>query len=136
MAMTVAPGVYARNRMFELLSSNGARRAKTRAGVLRGIVPQLARATTVALSTESRGTETVYVLKYVIATVRLTRVVELSAVELAVLRVIAERANVRCLPSDESDRELVAKTLARLMDIDASLHVPRLVRETSPRRFD
>src|SRR5262249_54359005 len=76
-AMIVAPGVYARNRMFDLLSSPSARRARMRASTVRGLVPQLGRATGVTVSTEPRGTETVCVLRYRIVAMGLTRVVDL-----------------------------------------------------------
>lgn len=128
-AMVVAPGVYVRNRMFDLFTSPGARRARTRAGVLRGIVPQLARATAVTLSSEPRGADTTFVLRYVIPAVRLTRVVELSATELAALRLVAERANIRCLPMGQGDRELVNGALAKLMDGNVSFDVSRLARD-------
>ncbi len=128
-AMIVAPGVYVRNRMFDLFTSSGARRARLRAGIVRGIVPQLARATAITLSGEARGGETAFVLRYVIPAVHLTRVVELSAAELAALRLVAERGNIRALPPSASDRDLVARSLARLMDGEASLDVARLARE-------
>jgi hypothetical protein len=128
-AMIVAPGVYVRNRMFDLFSSAAGKRARTRAGVVRGIVPQLARATAVTLTGESRGPETTFVLRYSVAAVRLTRVVELSRAELAALRLVAERANVRCLPAGTADKDVVAKTLAKLMDGDDSFDVSRLARE-------
>ena len=128
-AMIVAPGVYVRNRMFDLFTSSGARRARMRAGVVRGIVPQLARATAISVSGEARGGETAFVLRYVIPAVHLTRVVELSAAELAALRLVAERGNIRTLPPCASDRDLVARSLARLMDGEASLDVARLARE-------
>ncbi len=127
--MVVAPGVYVRNRMFDLFTCAGARRARTRAGVLRGIVPQLGRATAVTVSGEPRGGETMFVLRYVIPAVRLTRVVELSATELAALRLVAERANVRCLPAGQGDKDVVAKALSRLMDGDVSFDVSRLARD-------
>ena len=128
-AMVVAPGVYVRNRMFDLFTTIGARRARTRAGVLRGIIPQLGRATGVTLSGEARGGDTTFVLRSVIPAVRLTRVVELSSVELAALRLVAERANLRCLPAGPGDKELVTKALARLMDGDVSFDVSRLARD-------
>lgn len=126
--MVVAPGVYARNRMFDLFTSAGARRARARAAVVRGIVPQLGRATAITLETPD-GPRGSYVLRYLVPSMRLTRVVELSAVELAALRVVAERASVRVLTLDASDTDLVAKALARLMDGDVSLDVSRLARE-------
>lgn len=136
-AMIVAPGVYARNRMFDLFTSAGARRARTRASAVRGIVPQLARAAGVTVSVEALGhsaSENVargaapktFVLRYVVNAVRLTRVVELSAAELAALRLVAARANVHALPPSEGDAALVSATLASLMDDDASRDAVRL----------
>lgn len=125
-AMIVAPGVYVRNRMFDLCSSAGGRRARTRASIIRGILPQLARANNVSLSSEMRGGETVFVLRYAIASVRLTRVVELSSAELAALRMVAERANVRCLPPAANDKEVVAQALARLLEGDGRRSIPHV----------
>jgi hypothetical protein len=125
-AMIVAPGVYARNRMFDLLSSAGAKRARTRAAVVRGIVAQIARANAVSVASEGRGGEMVFVLRYVIAAVRLTRVVELSAFELAALRIVAERAGVRSLPRGVDDKELVALALSHLLEGAAAIDVARL----------
>jgi len=127
--MVVAPGVYVRNRMFDLFTCPGARRARTRAGVLRGIIPQLARATAVTLSGEARGSDTTFVLRYVIPAIRMTRVVELSASELAALRLVAERANIRCLPAGPGDKDIVARALTRLMDGDVAFDVSRLARD-------
>jgi hypothetical protein len=117
-AMVVAPGVYARNRMFELLSSPGARRARSRAASIRGVVRQLARASGLTVTTETRGVETLFVVRYVIPAVRLTRVVELSAAELAALRLVAERAGIPAPPPEEADRGVVAAALARLLESD------------------
>ncbi|HVJ95006.1 MAG TPA: hypothetical protein VM580_34745, partial [Labilithrix sp.] len=107
----------------------GARRARTRAGIVRGLVAQLARATAVSLSIEARGAESMFVLRYVITSVRLTRVVDLSAVELAALRIVAERANIHCLPAGTGDKELVAKTLAKLLDGAVPIDIARLAQE-------
>lgn len=137
-AMIVAPGVYARNRMFDLFAAEGARRARARAGLVRGIVPQLARASSVTVTGEAQGAELVawndapssppmsFVLRYVVLAVRLTRVVQLSAVELAALRLVAERANLRVLPPSTDDKALVSKALASLMDGAVSLDVSRI----------
>lgn len=111
-AMIVAPGVYARNRMFDFFRKPSALKARKRASVVRGVVPQLARAQAVTLTPSG---EEAWTLRYVVPAVSLTRVVELSRVELAALRVIAERAQVTALPASPSDKELVAKSLAKLM---------------------
>ena len=116
-AMVVAPGVYARNRMFGFFQSKGAARARARAATLRGVVAQLGRAVALSVTSEPRGPEPVYVLRYGIPALRLTRVVELSASELAALRVAADRARARTLPATDADRELVSRTLTRLFDV-------------------
>lgn len=112
-AMIVAPGVYARNRMFDRLSTASARRARARAVILRGVLPQLARASGVTVEHEAHGS---WVLRYAIPAIRLTRVVQLSGPELAALRVASERERVRCLPADPEAKAVVAGALAALMD--------------------
>jgi hypothetical protein len=111
-AMIVAPGVYARNRMFDFFRSANAKRARARAATVRGIVPQLGRATSVTVTAADEGRWT---LRYVIPAVNFTRVVELTSAELAALRTVAERAGVHALPSTEADKDLVANSLAKLM---------------------
>ncbi|MDB4938973.1 MAG: hypothetical protein JWP87_5945 [Labilithrix sp.] len=122
-AMALAPGVYARNRMFELFANAGVRRAKSRAATLRGIVKHLGRAC--ALRLEHNAAEGYagrdvngqvdFVLRYEIPVMHLTRVVELSRVELAALRLLAVRAGAPCLAADDEDRVLVETALARLL---------------------
>jgi hypothetical protein len=115
-AMVLAPGVYARNRMFDFLSCPEARRARTRAALVRGVARQLARATGVSLVRELRGGAALFVLRYAVVAVRLTRVVELGPAELAALRLLAERAGIPVLPPDPGDRSLVAEALERLIE--------------------
>ena len=54
-AMIVAPGVYARNRMFDFFRTASAKRARARAATVRGLVPQLARATAVTVTEAGEG---------------------------------------------------------------------------------
>jgi hypothetical protein len=119
-AMALAPGVYARNRMFALFANPAVQRAKSRAATLRGIVKHLARACALTLErNEAPGNAgrdaTGQVLRYEIPILRLTRVVELSRVELAALRLLAMRAGVPTLGADDDDRALVETALARLL---------------------
>jgi hypothetical protein len=122
-AMALAPGVYARNRMFELFAQAGVQRAKSRAATLRGIVKHLGRACALTLERDaSEGCagrdakgQVDFVLRYEIPIMRLTRVVELSRVELAALRMLATRAGAPCLAADDEDRALVSGALGRLL---------------------
>jgi hypothetical protein len=111
-AMALAPGVYARNRMFEIFANAGVQRAKSRAATLRGIVKQLGRATSLTL--EHDGLR--FVLRYEITAMSLSRVVELTRVELGTLRVLASRAGASCMNADDDDRALVDGSLARLLE--------------------
>ncbi|MBX3188442.1 MAG: hypothetical protein KF819_15600 [Labilithrix sp.] len=110
-AMSLAPGVYSRNRMFDLFEQAGVSRAKSRAATLRGVAKHLARATAISVTAEGGD----FALRYQIPAMRLTRVVELSPVELATLRLMAARAGLPCLPADDRDRAVVAAALARLL---------------------
>ncbi len=121
-AMALAPGVYARNRMFDFFAQPVAKRARSRAATLRGIVRHLGRAKGVSLETEGHtatGART-YVLRYRIPEMHLSRVAELTAAELAAVRLLAERANVAALPPSDDDRAVVAEALNRLMELDAA----------------
>jgi hypothetical protein len=110
-AMALAPGVYARNRMFDMFATAGVQRAKSRAATLRGIVKHLGRAASLTLAHEGVS----LVMRYEIPAMHLSRVVELSRVELATLRILASRAGVPSLPLADDDRALVDATLARLL---------------------
>ena len=137
-AMAIAPGVYARNRMFDLFTLPGVQRAKTRAAIIRGIVPHLSRATSLTVTSEggrdSRG-EPVFVLRYAIAELRLTRVVELSPTELSAVRVLAHRANIHVLPVEASDRTAVEAALARLIELESAIRAPSPSWPPPPPRF-
>ncbi len=120
-AMALAPGVYVRNRMFDFFRKESVKRARTRASVLRGIVPQLARASGVTLACEgeprSPAGEPVWVLRYAIPELRMSRVVELTPTELAALRMMAARAGVAVLAhATDADRARIDAALARLLD--------------------
>lgn len=115
-AMAMAPGVYVRNRMFQLFTNPGVQRARTRGALLRGVVRQLGLATDVSVEEEPRGGGSAFVLRYRILSMRMSRVVDLSRVELAAIKVLGARAGLRCLPPDEADRARVDEALARLLE--------------------
>lgn len=119
-AMALAPGVYARNRMFDLFANAAVQRAKSRAATLRGLVKHLVRASSLTLTTPtstpaSEAGAADYVLRYEIPSLALIRTAELSRVELATLRALASRSGVAALPLDDGDRALIESALARLL---------------------
>lgn len=118
-AMALAPGVYARNRMFDFFGQPAVQRARARASTLRGIVRQLPKAQTLSVANEgpirSPTGEATFVLRFAIPAMRLTRVVELSPTELAALRILAVHAGAPMLSATDADRALVEKALARLI---------------------
>lgn len=117
-AMALAPGVYARNRMFDLFTNAGVQRAKSRAATLRGLVKHLVRASSLTLTPASPAAEggaPDHVLRYEIPSLALTRTAELSRVELATLRALASRSGVTALPLEDGDRALIESALTRLL---------------------
>jgi hypothetical protein len=129
-AMALAPGVYTRNRMFDFFGQEFVARARTRASVLRGIVPQLGRATNLSVTREARGDGHVFVMRYAVSALRLTRVVELSSVELAALRVMAERAGVVVIPVEPADRGVVEAALAHLLTVGEGADLAQAARDS------
>jgi hypothetical protein len=115
-AMALAPGVYTRNRMFDLFANVAVQRAKSRAATLRGIVKHLGRASPLTIEGEGGGEGGAFSLRYEIPIMSLSRVVELSRCELATLRVLASRAGAPCLSADADDRAIVDTALSRLLD--------------------
>jgi len=114
-AMALAPGVYARNRMFDLFTNAGVQRAKSRAATLRGLVKHLVRASSLTLTEATEKGAADYVLRYEIPALALTRTAELSRVELATLRALASRSGVAALPLEADDRARIESALSRLL---------------------
>ena len=113
-AMAIAPGVYARNRMFAFYKHPGVMRARARAATLRGMVRQLR-----GLQGEvcdfafqrgvGRGS-----VRYRIARLHLDRSVDLTELEAACFAYIAARAGVEAVSATADDRVLVESALKRL----------------------
>ncbi len=125
-AMILAPGVYARNRMFELMSTEGARRARSRSRTVLGMIPHLAKADVIHVHPASSGG---FVVRYAITSMRFTRVVELSAVELAALAMALAKLGVDCPRPHGVGPELVTRALALLMQSGAPEGLRDLCRE-------
>ncbi len=119
-AMALVPGLYSRNKMFGLFDDPTVRRARSRARLLRSIAKHLGgEVAPVAGLVVTVGARTS--VRYGIPSVRLSRAVELTRLELAALRVLLARAG-SCpaeLGSSEDDRPLVDAALARLPEVRA-----------------
>ena len=113
-AMAVAPGVYARNRMFALYKEPVVREARARASTIRGAVRQLASARLDASAVTLVRGPGGCVLCYRIESLRLERRIDLTDVEAACLAYLAARAGVRAITATDSDRALLQGALAKL----------------------
>ncbi len=117
-AMAVAPGVYARNRMFAFFKDPAVRRARDRAALLRGMVRQLAGAHGDAVIVAFDRTAERCKLRYRVPAIRLERVVHLDAQEAACLSYLVGRSGCPVLALSESDaaadRAAVEAALRRL----------------------
>jgi hypothetical protein len=116
--MAIAPGVYSRNRFFELFKTAEVRRARSRALVVRGIVQHLAmlhqggadvlRAVTVERHGARVG------LRYHVAALHFERRTELSELETACVFYLAEKAGITGLVPTTPEREGLHAALRRL----------------------
>ncbi len=118
-AMALAPGVYARNRMFAFFKDPTVRRARDRAALLRGVVRQLTGSHGAAEVLEFARSAERSRLRYRVPAIRLERVVELDAQEAACLAYLVARAGSSLLgptdsPAAAADRAAVEAALRRL----------------------
>lgn len=109
-AMAIAPGVYARNRMFAFYKHPVVLQARARAATLRGVVRQLSsQPIDVTLTRGQRCT-----LRYRVESLRFERHVELTELEAACFVYLATRAGVRGVDVTPEDRALLDSALKRL----------------------
>jgi len=87
-AMAMVPGLYSRNRMFALFADPLVRRARSRARSVRGLLRFVGRADAVVHVVEHDGRARI---TYRIPRLRLSRAVQVTDFELALLRVIVAR---------------------------------------------
>jgi hypothetical protein len=113
-SMAIAPGVFARNRLFAFFKDPEVKRAKARAAVLRGIARQLCGAygDVEGLVIERQGRNCS--LRYRIVRVRLERTIELTDIEAACVAYIASKSGVTVLKLSAEDRAMLDATLRRL----------------------
>ena len=112
--MTLVPGFVSRNKSFALFEDPEVRRARRRAGMLRGVVRQLAGAHghVEGLSVVHRpdGCE----LRYRVPSLRVERRATMTSLELACVRYLAARAGVHGLHASDEERAAIDGALRRL----------------------
>lgn len=113
-AMAVAPGVYARNRLFSFFKDPEVKKAKGRAAVLRGLAAQLSdlRGAASEVAIERAGGQAV--VRYRIDSLRFERRTVLSEIEAACLLYLAARAGASDLRPTAEDRALLHAALRKL----------------------
>jgi hypothetical protein len=124
-AMTLVPHLYARNRSFALFEDPEVRRARRRAGVLRGIVRQLTGAhghvEGLAIVHGAAGAHAggggggdAFEIRYRVPGLRIERRASVSQPELACVRYLAGKAGVEGLHATDEDRAWIDRALRRL----------------------
>lgn len=111
--MTLVPNLLSRNRSFSLFQDPELSRARNRAAALRGIVRQIAGAQGKIESLRiSRGADCE--LSYLLPGMKMRRRASLTALELACVHYLAERAGVSELRATAEDRGAIDAALRRL----------------------
>lgn len=124
-AMAIAPGVYSRNRFFELFKAPEVRRARSRAQVVRGIVQHLSMLhrdgadLSSSVSVERSAGRVGF--RYRVPALRFERRAELSELETSCVLYLAERASVPGLAPTPAEREGLHGALRRLSGGEAAL---------------
>ncbi len=126
--MALVPGLLSRNRSFALFEEPAVRRARHRAGVLRGIVRQLGGAHgQVDSLLVARGAGDCE-LSYRVPAMRIQRRASLTVLELACVHYLAARAGVTGIRATDEDRAAIDGALRRLAaglrlaELDTELH--------------
>jgi hypothetical protein len=110
--LTLVPGLLSRNRFFALFEDPEVRRARRRAGMLLGIVRQLAgthgHVEGVAIAPGAVGA---WELRYRVPSMRVDRRTALTELELACVRYLAGRAGVPGFHATDDDRAAIDAAL-------------------------
>jgi hypothetical protein len=111
-AMAMVPGLYSRNRMFSRFTDPVVRRARARARMVRGLVRFVSREDAEVEVTVTEGQRMrVY---YRIARLHLERTVQITELELALLRVLLGGSAGAVLAQQTGDLAVVENALAIL----------------------
>ena len=117
-AMSVAPGVYARNRMFAFFSRPLANHARGRAKLVRSLVLQISRAKAGVSGVALTEEDAAWRLSFAIPQMGFTRSARVTREELAALRYVLSRVVPSGLPSvlkaAEDDDAIVVAVLKKL----------------------
>ncbi len=123
-AMAIAPGVYSRNRFFDLFKSPDVRRARSRALLVRGIVHHLSTlrgvddiARTVVFERKAGRVA----CRYEVPSLRFARQTELTELESSCLRYLAEKAGLPGFRATGEEKEQLRAALVRLSGGEATL---------------
>jgi hypothetical protein len=114
-ALVIAPGVFTRNRHFELLSSGAGSRARKQAKVLRGLVAHLARTTPAAEQVTFVTTGAQVALGYVIPSMNYTRNIRISAFEARLVRYVVARQYGAGSAENSEESSYFQQLLAQLL---------------------
>jgi len=124
-AMAIAPGVYSRNRFFELFKAPEVRRARSRASLVRGVVQHLSMLhrdgedVGRTLTIERRAGRVV--IRYSVPSLRFERVIETSELEAACVAYLAERSGIPGVLPSAADKDELRGALMRLSGGEAAL---------------
>ena len=113
-ALVLAPGVYSRNRFFELFRDADLHRVRARAAQLRSVVRHLGGKAKVDGPERREGPDGSVKLRYGIASINFRRSITLSRFEAALLDVALARVRNEAPPPDAGVR--VSEVLRRLAD--------------------
>ncbi len=112
--MALVPGFVSRNRSFRLFEDPDVRRARRRAGVLRGIVRQLTGAYGVVKDVAVVHGGESFELRYTVPGLRVNRHASLTELELSCVRYLAARACAPGMHATAEDRVAIEAALRRL----------------------
>ncbi|MEI7893072.1 MAG: hypothetical protein WCI05_08270 [Myxococcales bacterium] len=117
-ALCVAPGVYSRNRHDALFARPEARRARSRASVLRGLVYQLAGRSGYVADLVLRRADDGWELRFRIPPVCFERRVRLTELEAACVAYLGARSGLASpWQSTEEHRQRIERVLATMADV-------------------